>query len=502
MRIYQKNAINFFKVLSILLLFSCKSKEVSKEITSKSNKYNVLFIAIDDLRPELNCYGANHIKSPNIDRLASNGVLFKQAHVQQAICMASRASILTGLRPETNGIYTGGSVTDLLPNITTLNKYFKNNDYSIAACGKVYHSGKDAKEQFGGDNMIAKATWTARGYVTDEAIEKIALNTDYHRGPAYEIANVHDTIYEDGLNTLNAVRKLEQFKNEDRPFFLAVGLKKPHLPFNAPKKYWDMYPEQDITMPEITQRPENSNDYTMRRRGELSNYYNMPYSFEEISDSTAIKLRRAYYACVSYADAQVGKLLDELDRLDLRENTIIVLWGDHGYKLGDYNSWCKWSNMNIDTNIPLIFNVPGGIKGESSNVLVEALDIYPTLTDLCGLETPNHVMGKSLSSLLKNPIPNKEEEKYVYTLWPISRDNYNKTVMGYSVKTSQFNYVEWVKLSTGEVLERELYDHRVDIKETKNVVADSDYEKNIIQLAKKLQIRKDETTHNFTNTKL
>lgn len=225
-------------------------------------------------------------------------------------------------------------------------------------------------------------------------------------------------------------------------------------------------------------------------------------SEEDIDDETARTLRRAYYACVSYADAQVGKLLDELDVLRLRENTIVVLWGDHGYKLGDYGSWCKWSNMNLDTNIPLIFSVPDGIEGGVCNQTVEALDIYPTLVDLCKLKQPDHLEGKSLKPLLGNPALKTDATKYAYTIWPEQRWSYERTVMGYSVKSERFNYVEWVKLSTGEVVGRELYDHSNDPKETKNVIGNSGYSSVVKKLAKQCQIRKSATHHDHAFRKI
>lgn len=484
----------YIALLSVILaLNSCQSKKARENEVGQ--KYNVLFISIDDLRTELNCYGANHIKSPNIDRLASMGVRFTEAHVQQAICMASRASVMSGIRPEKHGIYTGEAVEDLIPGALTLNKFFKQNGYIIAATGKTYHHVIDREKQFGDDYMSPKGTWTGRGYVTEEAIKQIELNPE-ERGPAYECADVHDTIYQDGLNTLHAVKKLEELKNEDKPFFLAVGLKKPHLPFVAPKKYWDIYPESSIMMPEITKWPENTGEHTMRLRGELNHYYGIPQMYEEIDDSTALILRRAYYACVSYADAQVGYLLDQLDKLGLRENTVVVLWGDHGFKLGDYGSWCKWSNMNIDTNIPFIFSVPNGKGGEVCNTPVEALDIYPTLAELCGIEIPSHVEGESLSPLLNNPDFQSDSKQYAFTIWPHNRTIYDRTIMGYSVKDGRFNYVEWVKLNTGEVLEKELYDHQNDPKETKNVIADNQYKQVVAELAQKCKEQKDATDHN------
>ncbi|GAB5552776.1 MAG: sulfatase [Saprospiraceae bacterium] len=484
---------NFIQLIAIVIFASCLFTACQpKPLATKP--YNVLFISIDDLRTELNCYGAEHIKSPHIDRLAASGVRFTNAHVQQAICMASRASIMSGIRPERKGIYTGEAVADLMPDVLTMNQFFKAQGYNIASTGKIYHHGVDTEKQFGTDYIKPKATWTASGYVTEEAIAQIELNTEHKRGPAFEYANVHDTIYKDGINTLNAVRKLAELKETDQPFFLAVGLSKPHLPFVAPKKYWDMYP--DVSLPELKEMPENSNKHTMRVKGELNNYYGIPPSYAEIGDSMTLLLRRAYYACVSYADAQVGNLLDQLDNLGLTENTIVVLWGDHGYKLGDYGNWCKWSNMDIDTNIPLIFRVPNGEKNAVIKQAVEALDIYPTLADLCGLDLPEHLEGKSLVAILNQEGTTTTEKAYAYTIWPHNRWNYDRTIMGYSVTDERYNYVEWVKLDSDEVLEKELYDHQNDPDETKNVIAEDQYQTVIAELAQKLQERKVATDHN------
>lgn len=490
LKVFRRSHIGIGILFLGSFICSCQSQ---KQDPKTSDQYNVLFIAIDDLRTELNCYGADHIKSPNIDQLAADGIRFENAHVQQAICMASRASIMSGLRPEKRGIYTGVAVQDLMPDVLTMNKFFKQSGYNVASCGKIYHHGKDTKHQFDEDEMIPNGTWEGRGYVTPEAIEKIALNTEFHRGPAYEFAAVNDTIYKDGLNTLNAIRKMEELSKEDKPFFMSVGLSKPHLPYTAPKKYWDMYEDTPIGLTEFKRRPENGYETAIRTRGELNSYYGMPQKYAEIDDSTAINLRRAYYACVSYADAQVGHLMNQLEKLGLKDNTVVVLWGDHGYKLGDYNSWCKWSNMHMDTNVPFIFNVPNGKKGLISKSPVETLDIYPTLAELCGLEAPAHLEGQSIVPLMSDPT--LQEDRVVYTMWPITRQDYDRTIAGYSAKTIRFNYVEWVELSTGKVVDVELFDHENDPLETKNVADDDAYETDVKFLSEKLAARIQATDH-------
>lgn len=486
---YKTSFLGFILLASVIV---CRG-QISTSNAKKNVLYNILFISIDDLRTELNCYGASHIKSPNIDRLAAQGVRFENAHVQQAICMASRASIMTGIRPEKYGIYTGLAVNDVLPDALTLNKYFQQNGYNIASCGKIYHHKIDTKKQFGNNEMKQKGTWTGRGYVTPEAIEKIALNTKYNRGPAYEFAPVNDTIYKDGLNTQNALKKMEELSNDDAPFFLSVGLSKPHLPFTAPKKYWDMYPASTIKLTDIKERPRNGYNKAIRTGGELKNYYGMPELYDEIDDNMALKLRRAYYACVSYADAQVGKLLDKLETLGIRDKTIIVLWGDHGYKLGDYNSWCKWTNMHLDTNIPLIFSVPGGKQDSVSKTPVAALDIYPTLVELNGMQKPNHLDGQSIVTLLNKP--DTQKQRVVFSIWPIKREDYSKTIMGYAAKTARYNYVEWIKMSSGEKVGKEFFDRRKDPNETLNLIDNIEYTETIAFLAEKVAERIQGTNH-------
>lgn len=494
-RLYKK--IVFFGLAIVFIgLLSCSNSE------DDISEYNVLFIAVDDMRTELNCYGASHIHSPNIDRLASGGVRFTQAFVQQSICMASRASLMTGYRPERHGIYTGEPVQDLVPGVITMNRLFEQNGYSVSGFGKIYHYGQDQREQFGEEFMDPTDKWAGRGYYTDEAIEQMKYNESHpvkgrnhpDRGPAFEAADVPDSGYIDGYNTEYALRKLRQYKEEGNPFFLAMGFHKPHLPFCAPKKYWDMYPIESIQQPEITEPPENSNMYTLRDFGELRNYYGMPKNRpDRMGADTTLILRRGYYACVSYVDALIGKLLDELEALELDENTIIILWGDHGYKLGDYGNWCKWTNMDIDTRVPLIINVPRGKKNVKSDALVELLDMYPTLAELCGLEIPEHVEGRSLVPLLNDP--EAEWAESVTSVWPHYRTDYDKTVMGYAVKTERYNYVEWIQLKSGEVLERELYDHQKDPQETLNVIDKPEYAEKILELEKICLEKKLATDH-------
>ncbi|MBT8038640.1 MAG: sulfatase [Xanthomonadales bacterium] len=441
-----------------------------------ADKPNILFIAVDDLRPELNSYGATHIHSPNIDRLASQGIQFNNAHVQQSICMASRASLLTGLRPEYHKIYSGSSVVDLVPRVLTINRHFEENGYRMAAFGKIYHYKSDHIAQFGSRWTDGSVDLFGKGkYATQDSLDKLELNRHDpvrphdDRGPAFESADVRDDAYSDGYNTERAIETLRHFKSSKEPFFLAVGFHKPHLPFNAPEKYWDMYPAASVKLAGIRGAPANATPYTLRDPGELRNYFGMPKRRgESVGVETESVLRRAYFACVSYVDALVGQLLDELDALGLAENTVVILWGDHGYKLGDYGNWNKWTNLTIDTRVPLIVKAPGIKGGLQSDALVELVDIYPTLSELGGLDLPEHLQGTSFVPLLRKP--DLEWKKVVFTLWPHDRDRFAQTITGFSVKTDKYNYVQWTRLATNEVLAAELYDHSNDTLETVNVV--------------------------------
>jgi iduronate 2-sulfatase len=448
-----------------------------------ADRPNVLFISIDDMRTELGCYGVGSIHTPNIDRLAGQGVQFNHAHVQQSICMASRASMMSGFRPENHRIYTTEPMHQLLPDALTMNRHFANNGYQIAAYGKIYHYGSDHVAQFGDNWFDDTDKWAGRGYATKAGIEIMELNQKVEsrkgkrkdRGPAWEAADVDDNGYIDGYNTELTVEKLKELSANDAPFFLAIGLHKPHLPFCAPKKYWDLYPEDQIAPAPVTEPPLNSSRYTLRDPGELRNYFGMPAEKGSRCDEvTTRNLRRGYFACVSYIDALVGQLMSALDAQGLAENTVVILWGDHGYKLGDYGTWNKWSNMTLDTRVPLIVRGPGVSVGHKSEALVELIDIYPTLAQLCGLPLPKHLEGTSFVPVLEQP--GRPWKKAVFTMWPHDRTEDEKNITGYSVKTRDFNYVEWTRLKTGEVLERELYDQNKDPLEMVNCIDDKAYE--------------------------
>lgn len=426
---------------------------------------NVLFIAVDDLRPHLGCYGHSEVLSPNMDRLASRGMVFERAYCQQSICMASRASLLSGYRPDKGGIFKCGPMYKHVPDALPLNRHFLDNGYETVSIGKIYHHKSDERRGWSREAFHAKGEWEGRGYVTPEAVSLVHEYDKKHpkasrkgMGPAFECADVPDSAYPDGVSADRALEELNRLK--DRPFFLAVGFHKPHLPFTAPKKYWDMYREEDIRPADNPFIPKNAPKEALTDWGELRGYHGIPAN-GPLSDDLARKLIRGYRACVSYTDAQIGRLLDELDRLNLRENTIVVLWGDHGWKLGEHGMWCKHTNFELDTHSTLLISAPGmKAPGRRTRALTEFVDIYPTLCDLAGLEKPGHLEGATLASLLDDPDgPGKEA---AYSQYP------RGTVMGYSVRTDRHRYTEWRRIGEKEVKARELYDHETDPYENTN----------------------------------
>ena len=479
------NKLNFllFAIFIALIFPSCQIKQ---------EKPNILFIAIDDLRPELGTYGNTQIKSPNIDKFASQGLVFNRAYCQQPICMASRASLLSGLRPDTLNIYNCESLEEDAPGILTLDQHFENNGYEIWAAGKIYHHGIDYEVQFGNAYHKVETEQVGRGYLSSESIEIVEEYDTWYRenrnqrgggrGPAFEWPDVPDNAYHDGKMTDMAIEKFAELKSSDTPFFMAVGYKKPHLPFNAPKKYWDMYPK--IQPADNPYHPENVSQYFDYNFGELRNYYGIPKGNEALSDSVSQTLKHGYYACVSYIDSQIGRLLEGLKANGLDENTVVILWGDHGWKLGEHNMWCKHTQFHLDNHVPMIVKVPGQ-KPAKTDALVEFVDIYPSLCELAGLELPDHLQGTSFVPLVDNPHQKWKEGALSY--WPESnRTDPEKVIMGYTVQTDRYRYTEWVRVSTGELLARDLFDHQIDPDENKSIANDPDNEELMQRLSKML----------------
>ena len=446
---------------------------------------NVLFIAVDDLRPELGCYGKDYIHSPNIDRIAKAGLVFDRAYCQQAVCSPSRSSLMTGTRPDTTKVWDLQThFRKALPDVVTLGQHFKNHGYFVQGTGKIFHGGFDDA-----------ATWSVPWFTPQGAPyalpENVKLNQRQYegepdrdgtgkgkakkkkgatrsghdsRGPAFEGADVPDNTFQDGKVAEFAVTRLQELSQSTTPFFLAVGFIRPHLPFVSPKKYWDLYDPKKIQLAPNKFRPHDAPSYAILPGGEMRSYHGIPN--ESIPDDLARQLKHGYFASVSYLDAQVGKLLDELDRRHLRTNTIVILWGDHGWKLGEHDAWCKHSACENDANAPLLLSVPGmKSAGRHSRALVEFVDIYPTLAELAGLPLPKHLEGVSLKPLLDQP--DRPWKTAACSQYPRPDQG---GLMGYSMRTDRHRFTVWVARNDHTKVEAtELYDHETDPQENRNI---------------------------------
>ncbi|MCF2946954.1 sulfatase [Paraglaciecola aquimarina] len=423
------------KFVAIFTLLSIVSMVEAKQSP------NVVVFLVDDLRSELGVYGSKQVKSPNIDALAKQGVRFNHAYAQQAICGPSRVSIMTGLRPETLGIYSidrSGRLRLNHPDVVSMPQLFKENGYQTISIGKVYHSTVDDQE-----------SWTTH-------IKKLpnfyAIEGNEGAKFAYEAGEVEDEFYKDGQVARDAISTLKKVK--DQKFLMLVGLSKPHLPFNAPKKYWDLYDRNSIKVPSRA-KPDNMHGLALTKWNELRMYGGTPKE-GDADDETTKTLIHGYYASVSYMDAQVGKVMQALDDMDLRKNTLVVLMSDHGYKIGEYGAWNKHSNMEIDTRVPLIISRETSHKGRKTNVtseaLVENIDIFPTIAQVSGLPLPK-MDGQSLVKLLDDPAMPWAEAAY-------SLHSRGKKYMGVTVTDGVWRYTEWRKSETQELLGKELYLHK------------------------------------------
>ena len=446
---------------------------------------NVLLICVDDLKPLLGCYGDKRVVSPNIDRLAKRSVLFERAYCNQAVCAPSRNALMTGVRPTTMGIYDLGTHFRFgASNAVTLSQYFMRHGYRAEGLGKIFHVGHGNHEDpaswsvphFGGKSIayVLPESRANQGLTREEAL--FANQTDVAklpRGAAYESADVPDNAYPDGRIADEAILRLRAAKGKpSEPFFLAVGFLKPHLPFCAPKKYWDLYQRASFQLPALPKAPEGAPKYAPTGWGELRQYSDMP-QIGPLNDDQARALIHGYHAAVSYMDAQLGRVLDELDRLSLASNTIVVLWGDHGWHLGDHGWWCKHSNYEQANRIPLLISAPGvGKQGARTSALAETVDLFPTLAELAGLprpQVPQGIEGRSLVTVLKRP--SRDSKEAVFHVYPRSRPG-DGAILGRAVRTERYRLVEWKKPGApAATAEFELYDYKDDPDETKNVAS-------------------------------
>ncbi len=445
-----KKAKFIFLLSLALALVSCGGNTGKNQIPEQPN---ILFIAVDDLRPQLGCYGALQIHSPNIDQLAAEGTRFDRSYCNIPVCGASRASLMTGLRPARNRFLTFLSRADEeAPGITTLNKHFRDNGYYTISNGKIFHHDNDAAD--GWDEIwhpgSSSASW--RDYAL---LENILMDTaGDRRGPAFERADVNDTLYKDGKTAEKVIRDLRKLKETGKSFFLAAGFLKPHLPFNAPEKYWKLY-DGKVQLPYNNFTPENAPAESMHTFGELRAYADIPAE-GPVSDQMAYKLIQGYYACVSYTDAQIGKVLDALKELELEQSTIVILWGDHGWNLREHGLWCKHCNYETSLHTPMILKVPGTKQVASTSQIVEYVDIYPTLCELTGLSLPGHLQGASFKDLLFNE--NAVSDGVAVCQW----------YKGVTTIRENYFYTEWID-EDDQMFTRMLYDHSADPDENVNI---------------------------------
>ena len=467
---------------------------------SAADKPNVLFIAVDDLRPELGCYGNTIVKSPNIDRIAACGIVFNKAYCQQAVCSPSRTAIMTGLRPDATKVWDLNTHFRVAkPDCVTLPQHFKANGYHCAAINKIYHKGFEDGRSWNEPHWYSagKSVDTDLTDFTKQIVSKHDVNVgefmaplnksdkDAKSGPAFEVSLKAETDLPDGAAATEAVKRLSLLKTKKQPFFLAVGFSKPHLPFVAPKKYWDLYDPNTIPVPTTDQLPEGSPKFAGHNNSELHNYPGVPKE-DPIPADFAKSLRHGYYACISYTDAQIGKVLDALDKEGLADNTIIVLWGDHGWQLGDHGLWHKHTNFELAARAPLLISMPGSkTAGKKCEAPVEFVDVYPTLTELCGLPSPaTKIDGMSLKNFIEDPtLPATDVAISQYP----RRDPVTGTdLMGYSIRDNRWRATFWRDRNGPKIIATEFYDEQNDPTETVSLADKPEHAALIESLAKYL----------------
>jgi iduronate 2-sulfatase len=464
---------------------------------------NILFIAADDLRPQLNCYGRTDMITPNLDNLASEGLLFNRAYCQAATCRASRVSLLTGLRPDSTEIWTNHSrhnrFRDHLPTIVTLPQQFKNHGYHTQGFGKIFHGGLIVRDEWNDPASWSVPAWFGqpRYYYTEAGVSAakevfktktgaVGAEIDdwvnhFVLGLSVEAPDVDDEVLQDGQIATHGIRALRAIsRNGNKPFFLALGFLKPHLPVIAPKKYWDLYPPDKVKVATNREPPKDAPAVAETKWGHSRTYTDFPDEGEP-PEKLVFDITRGYAACVSYVDAQVGRVLVELDRLGLRENTIVIFWGDHGWHIGENHNWGKRTNYELSTRAPLILRDPR-MKGpgRKTNALVEFVDIFPSLCELAGLPLPGHLEGTSFAPLLEDP--KRPWKEGAFSQFPSATE----THMGRTIRTDRYRFIQWSPIDDPEVIDAmELYDHESDWQENFNIANRSENER----LVKQLQIQ-------------
>jgi arylsulfatase A-like enzyme len=465
MKIQSLKFLPYLVLIIALSFYNCDSKQSEKKQDTSENsankiseKQNILFISIDDLRPMINSYGETKMITPNLDKLASESIQFNNAFTNIAVCGASRASIMTGIRPsqERFNDYTSRASVDE-PNAISLNQIFKENGYETISYGKIYHFPDDTAEYWTENDGGAHQA----DYQDPVAIERKRTGepgSHGNKGPAFEYPDVDDYAYNDGKITLKAIEKMKALKVENKPFFMAVGYVSPHLPFIQPKKYWDMYDHDAIELADNDYHPENAPFIAIQSQhfsAELRNMYLDIPAEGNLDDELSRNLIHGYYASVSYLDALIGELIQGLDDLGLRENTTVVLWSDHGYFLGEHGMWCKHSTFYEAVKIPLMISAPNYAKNEITESFTELVDIYPTLCEIAKIEAPTYLQGESLTPVLKDPSTMLKTE--IYTRYK----------EGEAVIDKDFSYTEFYRGK--EYLGNMMYDLHKDLKQNLDI---------------------------------
>lgn len=460
-------------VVSLLPGCLCKNKPVWTNPAGASpiSHPNILFISVDDLRTQLGCYGHSSMICPHIDQIASEGILFERAYCQMPACGPSRASVLTGLRPSRNR-FKDWRADQGAPGAATLCHHFKSHGYQVIGNGKIYHANGDSPDGW------SRPSWRVYDYDTHGLgdwgavhFDKIWLvpesknhRSQLGRGPYREAADVQEEAYEDGQVLRKSIEDLRQLSKSRTPFFLACGFHRPHLPFNAPKRYYNLYDPSEIALADnrrgiVSKPPECRNSEEIKNYSQIDGWPDSPVFHRNA--------RHAYYACVSYVDALIGLLMAELKALHLEDDTIVVLWGDHGWLLGEHNFWGKHNTLHETLRVPLIMKIPGYPPNLRTRALVELTDLYPTLCALAGLPQPNshQLDGRSLVPVLKNP--DQPWKESVFSEWGTGR----------AVKTDRYLYTEW---SNGSKM---LFDHYEDPFENVNIAGESEHAELIRELS-------------------
>jgi iduronate 2-sulfatase len=463
--------------------------------SASAQQPNVLLITVDDLRTSLGCYGDPLAKTTNIDRLAATSRLFYRAYCQQAVCGPSRASLLTGRLPDNLQVWHNRNLFRALhPDLVTLPQCFKNHGYHCLALGKVFS---------GDERELDPASWSEREIIKRPGWRNSLIGkTGQGKGAAWEAVDAADEDYPDGKLAQLAVEKLDELQSAGKPFFMAVGFFKPHLPFNAPKRYWELYDPSNFEYQDDGQTVQGISQHAPNDHRELGGYRDMPRD-EHLDTATTRTLRHGYYACVSYTDAQIGKLLTALEQKGLAENTIVVLCADHGYALGEKDRWCKGTNFERDTRVPLIIRTPKlRNPGARCDSLVELVDLYPTLASLAALPIPDGLDGQSLVPMLEDPNAPGRSGVLSQFARPFSPDQ--PQVMGYSLRTATHRYTRWVAWPSRELLAEELYEYSSGpsartfgpfLIEEKNMVSEDNLSDTRKQLSRQLDQMLEQRTH-------